>query len=92
MLIWIKLASHFSSLYKATSLNFNYACKGENGHWKWKQAAKPKAVRPSLSSEDDNDDNDEHGNTTPNVPDVPITSTPITPPESPVEPPSKKSK
>ncbi len=47
--------------------------------WKSKEAAKPKAVLPSLSSDDA-------------TPDVPITSTHTTPPESPVEPPSKKSK
>ncbi len=65
--------------------------KGKGGHGKGKKTAKPKAVLPSLSSDDDRDDHDEHDDAIPNVPDVPITSTPTIPPESPVEPPSNKS-
>ncbi len=82
-LILIILASCF---YKATSFNFNYACKGERWTWKSKEAAKHKAVLPSLSSDDDHDEYDDA------TPDVPITSTHTTPPESPEEPTSKKSK
>ncbi len=60
--------------------------KRKGGRGKGKKVAKPKAVLPSLSSDDDHDEHDDA------TPDVPITSTPTTPPESPVEPPSKKSK
>ncbi len=63
--------------------------KGGHGKGKGKKAAKPKAILPSLLSDDDHD---EHDDATPDVPDVPITSTHNTPPESPVEPSSNKSK
>ncbi len=63
--------------------------KGKGGCGKGKKTATPKAVLPSLSSDDDNDDHDEYDDA---IPDVSITSTTTTPPESPVEPRSKKSK
>ncbi len=55
--------------------------KEKGGHGKGKKVAKPKAVLPSLSSDDGYDECDEHNDATPYVPDVPITSTPTTPPE-----------